>query len=312
MLFVVLLAVPANNLAPSVTANPEMCWLIGVSLELDAIMLLSLSRPCSRCTSWDVKREGGKWFKRVGSHLRLTRTRQVHKLKRVSDLPDRHVPVSFAIKILRRSITREYFWSDIVILWQNPKRTPDLSPSHSLTTERLFLSSFFPSLTLYLHPQHLLQPLPRGGRWGVMFFDPSSLSWRARPGALPSTRERARPAADSPQNSISNSVSVRACSAEGDQGSGANEPRKSPLGAPPARASSSRTCSSQLKYQMLHESTETKQKKTAHLWMLAWGKSCPTAESRKNLASFPAVRNAWKKKGPTKTRSQPLDCVNRL
>lgn len=110
-----------------------------------------------------------------------------------------------------------------------------------------------------------------------------------------------------PQNSISNSVSVRTCSAEGDQGSRANEPRKSP---PPTRAPSSRTCSSQLKYPMLHKSTETK--KTAHLWMLAWGKSCPTAESRKNLASFPAVRNAWKKKRPTKTRSQPLGCVNRL
>lgn len=126
-------------------------------------------------------------------------------------------------------------------------------------------------------------------------------------GALPLTRERARPAADSPQNSISNSISVRTCSAEGDQGSRANEPRKSP---PPTRAPSSRTCSSQLKYPMLHKSTETK--KTAHLWMLAWGKSCPTAESRKNLASFPAVRNAWKKKRPTKTRSQPLGCVNRL
>lgn len=211
----------------------------------------------------------------------------------MSDLPDRHVPVSFAIKILRRSITREYFWSDNVILWQNPKRTPDLSPSHSLITERLFLSSYFPSRTLYLHPQHLSQPLPRGGGWGGGFFDPSPLSWRERPGALPSTRERARPATDSPQNSISNSVSVRTCSAEGDQGSRANEPRKSP---PPTRAPSSRTCSSQLKYPMLHKSTETK--KTAHLWMLAWGKSCPTAESRKKLASFPALRNAWKKKGP--------------
>ena len=37
MLFVVL--VPANSLAPPVTVNPEMCCrLIGLSLELDAIM----------------------------------------------------------------------------------------------------------------------------------------------------------------------------------------------------------------------------------------------------------------------------------
>lgn len=102
----------------------------------------------------------------------------------MSDLPNRHVPVSFAIKILRRSITREYFWSDNVISWQNPKRTPDLSPSHSLITERLFLSSFFPSRTLYLHPQHLSQPLPRGAGWGGGFFDPSPLSWRERPGSV--------------------------------------------------------------------------------------------------------------------------------
>ena len=38
MLFVVLL--PANSLDPPVTLNPEMCCrLMGISLELDAIML---------------------------------------------------------------------------------------------------------------------------------------------------------------------------------------------------------------------------------------------------------------------------------
>ena len=37
--FVVLITVPAYNFAPLVTVNPEICWLTGVSLELDAIMV---------------------------------------------------------------------------------------------------------------------------------------------------------------------------------------------------------------------------------------------------------------------------------
>ena len=40
LLFVVL--IPANALAPPVTVNPEMCWTIDISLDLDAIMVQSI------------------------------------------------------------------------------------------------------------------------------------------------------------------------------------------------------------------------------------------------------------------------------
>ena len=127
-------------------------------------------------------------------------------------------------------------------------------------------------------------------------------------GALPSTRERARPAADSPQNSISNSVSVRMYSAEGDQGSRANEPRKSP---PPTRAPSSRTCSSQLKYPMLHKSTETKKKQPIYGCLLGENPAQRPKVEKTSHHSQPSEMRE-RRKGPTKTRSQPLGCVNRL
>lgn len=82
----------------------------------------------------------------------------------MSDLPNRHVPVSFAIKILHRSITREYFWSDNVILWQNPKRTPDLSPSP--------LPNYWKTISLFFFPQpnpvppsSASLPTPPARRW---------------------------------------------------------------------------------------------------------------------------------------------------
>lgn len=87
-----------------------------------------------------------------------------------------------------------------MILWQNPKKTPGLSPSHSLATERVFLSSFF-SQPNPVPPSSASIPTPPARRWV------GRCRWirlRSQPTSprQPSRRERARPTVDSPPNRL--------------------------------------------------------------------------------------------------------------
>lgn len=43
MFLLVVVLVPANALAPSVTINPEMSWLIGLFLDLEVITVQSIA-----------------------------------------------------------------------------------------------------------------------------------------------------------------------------------------------------------------------------------------------------------------------------